>query len=172
MSSTLLSLYQKLEKQRQQFSSWVLAATPAQQQFQPSPDQWAAVQVLYHLVLIEKQVLKALDKALATPGTLPPKTLRTSFRAAFLKLFLWLPIKFKAPDAVSEVPTLPLGQVLEAWQETRSKLLQLLDAVPAHHLQKELFQHPRSGMLTLPQTLDFLHQHHSHHVRQLHPLLG
>ncbi|MBA9079459.1 DinB family protein [Rufibacter quisquiliarum] len=172
MEPVLHPLFQQLEEQRQFLSQWVSAASPAKQETKPAPDKWSAAQVLYHIGFIEQKVLEELQRRLASQKPLRPTSLKTWYRSVVLKLFLRLPLKFKAPKVVREVPSVAhVPAVLEQWQKTRVQLRALLEQFPVDLLNKEIFFHPIAGMLTLPQTLAFLHQHHRHHIPQLKKLL-
>ncbi len=128
---------------------------------------------MYHLAQVDLQVVTSLEKKLSSGKELKPLRWITRFRAFLLNLFLRLPLKFKAPPAVREVPDeVQILQVIQTWADTRKKLQGILSNLPGNQLQKEIFFHPRAGMLTLPQTLHFMKEHTSHHHRQLKRLLS
>ncbi|WP_181306588.1 DinB family protein [Rufibacter sp. XAAS-G3-1] len=173
MNTQLQTLFQQLEKQREKFSSWVANAPASAQHQQPAPDQWSAAQVLYHLAQVDKQVVAALEKRVASGKPLRPLRWSTRFRSVLLNLALKLPIRFKAPAAVRDVPDqVQVAQVITQWQETRARLHAFLASFPEGQLNREVFFHPRSGMITLPQTLRFLLEHTHHHRRQMRRLLS
>ncbi|GGK70941.1 DinB family protein [Rufibacter glacialis] len=172
MNAPLASSFDRLEQQRTYFSAWVANAPAAAQYRQPGSNQWSAAQVLFHLALVDQQVVTALEKRIASGKPLRPLRFKAKVRAFLLKWALRLPIKFKAPPAVREVPdTVNVSEVVQEWQTTRSRLQALLEAYPAQELDKEAFFHPRAGMLSLPQTLQFLEDHTEHHRRQMQRLL-
>ncbi|MBC3538132.1 DinB family protein [Rufibacter sediminis] len=173
MHTQLLSSFEKLEKQREEFSQWVEKAPPQAQHRQPSADQWSGAQLLYHLAKVDEMVVLGLEKRLASSKPLKSRKLGTRVRSFLLNLFLRLPIKFKAPAAVREVPEqVVIAEVIQNWKQTRHRLQAILSSFPEDQLQKEVFFHPRSGMITLPQTLRFIYEHHEHHRRQMHRLLS
>ncbi|RNI22471.1 DinB family protein [Rufibacter latericius] len=173
MNTHLLSSFEQLEKQREEFSQWVAQAPEAAQHLKPAADQWSAAQLLYHLSRVDQQVVLGLEKRLASGKPLRPRRLGTQIRSFLLNLFLSLPIKFKAPAAVSEVPEqVIIPEVIQHWKQTREKLQAILSGFPDQHLNKEVFFHPRSGMITLPQTLRFMIEHIEHHRRQMRRLLS
>src|SRR5690606_13348970 len=110
--------------------------------------------------LLEKKILK-------------PAKLGTKIRAMLLSIALKLPIKFKAPKVLGEMPArIDVPKVLETWQKTREKLKDILESFPEETLPQEIFFHPRAGKLTVRQTLSFLLDHHRHHQDQLKKALA
>ncbi|KAA3438575.1 DinB family protein [Rufibacter hautae] len=173
MNQQLQSSFQLLEKQREEFSAWVQKAPAVLQHRKPSADQWSAAQLLFHLAKVDQQVVNGLEKRLGSGKALRPMRLGTRVRSFLLNLFLRLPIKFKAPPAVSEVPEeVQIPAVIKDWQDTRARLLVLVSGFPENQLNREVFFHPRSGMITLPQTLRFMLEHTEHHRRQMRRLLS
>lgn len=173
MNALLEPTFLRLEQQREEFCAWIEKASPAVQHQKPAPDQWSAAQVLYHLAKVDQQVVTGLEKKLSTGKALRPVRFATKVRSLLLNMFLKLPLKFKAPPAVREVPEqVSLTNVMQEWKETREKLHRILTAYPTQQLRKEVFFHPRAGMLTMPQTLAFLVEHTEHHRRQMKRLLS
>ena len=68
-------------------------------------------------------------------------------------------------DTVTEVPALP--ELRTQWEATRRHLERLLNEYPGKLLSRAIFKHPRSGMLTIHQTLDFMLDHVLHHQKQV-----
>ncbi|ALJ00305.1 DinB family protein [Rufibacter tibetensis] len=173
MNALLEPTFLRLEKQREEFCAWVQKAPAPLQHKQPGPNQWSAAQVLFHLARVDQQVVNGLENRLKTRKALKPLKLATKVRSLLLNLLLKLPIKFKAPPQVREVPEqVDLVSVMQEWKETREKLHNILTAYPTQQLGKEVFFHPRAGMLTMPQTLTFLVEHTEHHRRQMRRLLS
>ncbi|GAB2534869.1 DinB family protein [Rufibacter soli] len=173
MHPSLIPYFNQLEQQRQEFSAWVANAPASQQMQSPGPGQWSAAKVLYHLAEIDRLVVTALQKRMASPKPLRPYRWGTQIRGFLLNLFLKLPIKFKAPAVVQEMPAqVVVANVIQEWKETRNQLQTFLAQYKPENLDKEVFFHPRSGMLTLSQTLRFMVEHTEHHRRQMKRLLS
>lgn len=173
MNSTLQNLYQSLETQRATYTNWVLAKPMENLNKAKGPGRWSAAQVVYHLSLVDHLVVHSLEKTLANKKNLPTAKIASKLRAILLSIALKLPIKFKTPKQLGEMPArINLPKVLESWQASREKMQELLQAFPDEFLTKQIFLHPRSGMLSLPQTLAFLLDHHQHHQGQLQKALA
>ncbi|WP_133273248.1 DinB family protein [Hymenobacter radiodurans] len=137
----------------------------------PGPGQWSAVQVVHHLLVAETGINQYIDKKLAQTEDLEEAGVGAFFRASLLRLLLRLPfLRFKSPSRLKaltpdEVPTL---SVLQAeWETVRRHLERTLNEFPSKLLNRAIFKHPRSGMLTIYQTLDFMVDHVLHHQRQI-----
>lgn len=173
MHATLQPLFARLESQRHFYTQWIETTPPEKLHHSPGPEKWSAAQVYYHLWFVDNQVVTALENLVKDEKPGQEQRLKTRFRSWVLNLLLRLPIKFKAPPVVASVPlAVPLNQVKQSWEQTRLRLRNVLESFPANTLSREIFRHPRVGMLTLPQTLEFMHSHHAHHHRQLKQLLS
>ncbi|WP_205503270.1 DinB family protein [Rufibacter psychrotolerans] len=173
MQHALQPLFDQLERQRLEFCAWVENVPRARQHQSPAPAQWSAAQVLYHLALVDKQVLTSLQKKLNSGKPLRPLRWQTRLKSFLLNLVLRLPLKLKAPAALPPVPAdVSVEEVVREWQATRAQLRQVLANYPAEQLNREVFFHPRAGMLTMPQTLRFMAAHTEHHRPQLKRLLS
>lgn len=138
----------------------------------PAPGQWSAAQVVQHLVLAEAGINAYLQKKLASSEQLRRGGLRAQLRSWLLRIALRLPgLKFKAPPRAGIEPSAthlpPLPELRRQWEQVRRQLEQLLNEFPGPQLHHAIFKHPRSGMLTIGQTLDFMLDHVLHHQQQL-----
>ncbi|WP_375417491.1 DinB family protein [uncultured Hymenobacter sp.] len=138
----------------------------------PRPGQWSAAQVVQHLLLAETGIVAYLRKKLAAQEQLERGGVRAQLRSGLLRLALRLPgLRFKAPPRAGIEPDAatvpPLPELRQQWAQVRRQLEQLLNEFPGAQLHHAIFKHPRSGMLTIGQTLDFMLDHVLHHQQQL-----
>ena len=137
----------------------------------PGPGQWSAAQVVHHLVLAEAGITAYLQKKLAAQERLERGGVRAQLRAGLLRLALRLPgLRFKTPPRAGIEPAAqapPLPELRRQWSQIRRQLEQLLNEFPGTQLHHAIFKHPRSGMLTIGQTLNFMLDHVLHHQQQL-----
>jgi uncharacterized damage-inducible protein DinB len=139
----------------------------------PVPGQWAAAQVIHHVLTAELKIVNALQKSLVTShDTWQLGTLKSQLRSAALRLALRLPgLKFKVPPtlppppAPEDVP--PLAKLRAEWSSTRRRLEQVLNEFPSGKLNHTVFRHPRAGWLTVGQTVASILDHTLHHQQQL-----
>ena len=139
----------------------------------PVPGQWAAAQVVHHLLTAEQYIVAALRHTLAgDAATWRLATLGTRLRALALRLALRLPgLKFKRPASLPPPPDpatiAPLPELRAEWLAVRRQLEQVLHEFPSAKLSHTVFRHPRAGWLTISQTLASVLDHILHHQQQL-----
>ncbi|RFP65579.1 DinB family protein [Hymenobacter lapidiphilus] len=137
----------------------------------PGPEQWSAAQVVQHLLVAETGVGQYIEKKLREADKLQQTGVVGFLKSRLLRLALRLPgLRFKVPRYLAEltpaeVPTLP--ELRTQWDATRRHLERLLNEYPGKLLSRAIFKHPRSGMLTIHQTLDFMLDHVLHHQKQV-----
>jgi uncharacterized damage-inducible protein DinB len=144
----------------------------------PSTDQWSAAQVVYHLIASEKGIQQYLQHKLQEEEKLERGSLKGMLQSMFLRVVLRFPgIKFKAPKQIAAlVPpasdkVAPLTLLRQQWAALRRQLEQLLNEYPGHLTNRAIFKHPRAGMLTIQQTLDFMVDHVLHHQQQMQRIM-
>lgn len=139
----------------------------------PVPGQWAAAQVIHHLLTAEKSIVGALRRTLtADHSKWRLATLRHKVRALLLRLALRVPgLKFKVPPTLPPPPDpatiAPLPALRAEWASIRRELEQVLHEFPGTKLTHTVFRHPRAGWLTIGQTLTSVLDHTLHHQQQL-----
>ncbi|MBT9392872.1 DinB family protein [Hymenobacter sp. NST-14] len=137
----------------------------------PGPAQWSAAQVVQHLLVSETGIGQYMEKKLLQAEGLHKSGFKAFLKSRLLRLALRLPFtRFKAPKYLQELTpaTLPpLPELRAEWEATRRRLERLLNEYPANLLNRAIFKHPRSGMLTIHQTLDFMVDHVLHHQKQV-----
>ncbi|MGI4871701.1 MAG: DinB family protein [Janthinobacterium lividum] len=139
----------------------------------PVPGQWAAAQVIHHLLTAEKGIVAGMRKTLAAgPDTLRLATLKNKLRGLLLRLALRVPgLKFKVPPMLSPPPApetiVPLPELRQQWASIRRELEQVLHEFPGTKLNHTVFRHPRAGWLTVGQTVTSILDHTLHHQQQL-----
>ena len=139
----------------------------------PVPGEWAAAQVIHHLLTAEKTIAYSLRKTLTgDPSTWRLSDYRTRIRALLLRLGLRLPgFRFKVPPALQPppppeaIPTMP--ELRAKWAAIRRDLEQVLHEFPGNKLSHTVFKHPRAGWLTVGQTVTSVLDHTLHHQQQL-----
>jgi hypothetical protein len=139
----------------------------------PVPGQWAAAQVIHHLLTAEKSIVGALRKTLATDHAgWRLATLKNKLRSLLLRLALRVPgLRFKVPATLPPPPDpttiAPLPELRAQWAAVRRQLEQVLHEFPGTKLRHTVFRHPRAGWLTIGQTVASVLDHTLHHQQQL-----
>lgn len=139
----------------------------------PVPGQWAAAQVIHHLLTAEKSIAGGLRRALAADqAKWRLATVKNKVRALLLRLALRVPgLKFKVPATLPPPPDpstiAPLPELRAEWEAVRRQLEQVLHEFPGTKLNHTVFRHPRAGWLTVGQTVTSILDHTLHHQQQL-----
>ncbi|GGF14168.1 DinB family protein [Hymenobacter cavernae] len=137
----------------------------------PGPEQWSAAQVVQHLVLAETGIEQYLEKKVQQEEGHAPAGVGAFLRSGLLRMLLRVPfLRFKSPKRLAQLMPAeapPLSQLQSEWESVRRRLERLLNEFPSKLLSRAIFRHPRSGMLNIYQTLDFMIDHVLHHQRQV-----
>jgi hypothetical protein len=98
--------------------------------------------------------------------------IKNAYRTFLLQVFLALPIKFKAPRTVAEIPAeSSFGDLEQSFKQTAANYKKMVENLPAALEGKEIFKHPRIGYINASQTFTFLKAHALHHKPQIENLL-
>lgn len=136
----------------------------------PSEGEWSPMDNLHHLMRSERLSQGYIRKKLSFNPKLKKANLRTAWRSWLLSTYLKFPMKFKAPQVVSEehFPEYSsLQEVSEQWKQQRHQLKSYLEDLPEHLFDKELYKHPIAGKVTIRGMVDFFGGHMERHSRQI-----
>lgn len=169
MHPRLQKEWERLEVLRQAYEQTLMQASVAQQEFKPATGGWSMLQVIRHLLTAEELSTDYLVKKNYT-NAYKKGGLGTRLRSGLLSLMLRSPLKFKAPRILAAMEPqegLKVEPLLAEWKNSREKLRAYLEGFPEEKLAFEIYRHPRSGWLTIVQTLQFFEDHLRHHQQQL-----
>ncbi|MEQ8927403.1 MAG: DinB family protein [Fulvivirga sp.] len=174
MNSKVKEKFQSLEYQKEYLLTLSGDVTEAEANKKFNADQWSLAQTLYHIYLVEQKTFDDISKRIKYNQDAEPVGLKEKFRHSLLKLFLRLPLKFKAPKTVSEsIPDqINLNELRSDWSNLRESFRLLLSIQTDQQLDLKLFKHPSVGYLNLIQTIEFIKAHHKHHLPQIKRLLS
>lgn len=140
--------------------------SPERLAFRRGGKGWCALDVVRHLVLVEKAVVGYARKKLQAPPQPVPPLDRA--KLALLTVVLRSPLRFRAPvPAVIPEETFPLAELSDQWKKVRGELREILGSLPEERRKALLFRHPIGGALDPRGTLDFVHEHAKHHDAQI-----
>jgi hypothetical protein len=172
MTNRLHLLIEQLDRATEQALATAEALGP-RAYVHPVPGQWAAAQVIHHLLTAEKSIAGALRRSLATDSAKwRLSTLKHKLRSLLLRLALRVPgLRFKVPPTLLPPPDpatiVPLPELRAEWASVRRELEQVLHEFPGTKLNHTVFRHPRAGWLTIGQTVTSVLDHTLHHQQQL-----
>lgn len=136
---------------------------------------WSAIQIMHHLMLSEELALKYVRKKLSFNPELKKAGFDAYWRDRVLWLYLNLPFKFRAPEAVNE-EKLPgfatLAETRDRWLAIRLEWADFLKQLPNDVSDKAVYRHPIAGRLSWSGTLKFFQYHFNRHRKQINRTLG
>ena len=143
--------------------------------WKPKADQWSVLQVMIHLMLAEKAGLNYMQKKLSSGADHIPKAgILSAFSQIFLVAALRVPIKAKAPAAVSG-ENLPerssFWDIVKQWKKQREDLRAFLSTLPPEILVKQIYRDPFSGRSNAKGMLRFCDEHFHRHRKQINRIL-
>jgi len=138
----------------------------AQLNFRLASKEWSTLEVLDHLSKVEQNVLSALKSNVSQGHAI---TLKDRIGSIMVNLVMLSPLKVKVPPGAKVHPDAEpdLPAISRRWTEAQSEMAELLNSLSTTQWQVGLFHHPRSGWMTIGQTLSFLSAHMRHHEYQL-----
>lgn len=169
MNSKVKQKFQALEDQRSLLYKITDHLTDDQANMKAQNNGWSLAQIYYHIYLIESNTFDYLSHKLKEEKDIPESGVKEWCRSILLKFLLKLPVKYKAPRKVSEpIPDkVEFDDLKQKWNETREAIKLLLEVLTPQQLDSQMFRHPRMGHINIYQTLDFLKDHHEHHLPQI-----
>ena len=115
-----------------------------------------------------------IKKKLSFNPELPQISWTTIPKMALLRLSLWSPIKFKAPKAAGNdriITHITLLELQTRWQNIRGEWTDFFTHMPPELADKAVYRHPRVGLISWTQLMDFLTWHLLRHRKQIHGAL-
>ena len=136
-------------------------------QFRPANHKWSILQILFHLNSSESNSVKYIVKKSQGGSSIPKSTFLSSIKSSVLSAALRF-LKWKKPAVLPDPPeNLSTNEVINAWNETRMQLKQLLEKLPDDMLERNIFRHPAAGRMNMIHALKFMQDHFDHHLKQI-----
>ena len=172
MKNATLQIFDRLEIQRMDIIFTYKRLSIAQLQYSPAPGHWNLLQVMQHLVTVEIQSLKYIERKFKDKDNTPKTGISAAIRNLILKAAFILPIKFKAPKVAEVKEKHPDFEIMiSEWDEVRSKFKELIESSDEETLKKALYKHPRAGFLNINQAMEFIETHVTHHRKQMEKIM-
>jgi hypothetical protein len=132
--------------------------------------KWSALQHCFHLHLAEKGSLAYVKKKLSYSPKLKGNSVQRFLKNSALKLFMFAPIKLKAPVTIDESSfpkELSLDKLRIEWGKSRKELETFLSESGEKYKNLEVYRHPMAGRLTLDGMLLFFELHQKRHMSKI-----
>lgn len=132
----------------------------------PAENEWSVAEIIHHLCLVERRVIKELEKELASPS----KKLSPLRRLVPTAIVASRVVRVKAPKAMNPIDPPPKNEIIENYNAARNKLKELCSA-HGEQLKQVVFKHPFLGEISGPATVAFLGYHEVRHFKQIQEVL-
>ncbi len=135
----------------------------------PGGGGWSAAQTAWHLILVEELSYQYVQKKLGFGGSFEKVGFGAQWRSLWLKVAMYLPIKFKAPVTSSDnlPPYSSFAEIAARWKKVRDAWTAFLSQLPEALEDRAVYKHPRAGRLGWLQMLAFFEVHFARHRGQV-----
>lgn len=148
------------KKIREEVLESVINLTDQQLNTQVNEGQWSIMQILEHLYLIERAIVKGITVALTSKSEPTPDKP--------IELVLNRTSKITAPSFfVPSLDFITLEKMKERLSESRQSLVQLVSKIDEEDLENKSFPHPVFGRLSLKQWIPLVGLHEKRHLEQI-----
>jgi hypothetical protein len=132
----------------------------------PGPDKWSIVEVIQHLVLVEREIVKQTVKnpVAQDPGRVP------RFCEAFETVLeiLERDVRIDVPSASMEPDgQITLDDLRTQWEDSRAQLGRFFQGLNKEGADTLVFSHPVAGSLNALDLLHLANVHTDYHIRQV-----
>ncbi len=169
MLPTLQKRFSALENVRVQLLKQLEPLNESQLAFKSAPETWSILDVVEHLILVERASLSYLHKKRSDLASLK-KLGRVApvWRCFLLACALRSPLKFKAP-VKSVIPNSgqSLRELQTVWDDLRQQWRTTLESITPDMMRLPLSGHPVAGRFTAAQGLFWMAEHLRHHLKQI-----
>lgn len=171
MCASPIRAFENLVHAQQRFRQEISAFTNNQVAFRPGANQWCALQIVDHLIEIEKIVLATSRQTLRSATSADRLSGVDYIRYGIAQLLLSTSRRFKTPDGVPEPQVRKnLEGYLADWNKVRDRWKEYVTEIGPEKNKLLAFRHPTAGPMTLSMAINFLAAHIHHHLHQLHRL--
>lgn len=172
MGKQLENQFKKFEQDRKALLDSLKAVANDKLAQAPSPDKWSVIQILNHLVMAEYGTFGYMKKKILAVDSLEKAGFSSWLGVQFIKLYLALPLKTKAPKGIDQpAGNEKLEEVVAKWDKLRANWYEFLSQIKDDDLEKALFKHPFGNRLNIYQTIEFCDAHFKKHEKQIKNIL-
>jgi hypothetical protein len=167
LDSRLSRSFAKFERSKTKLNSRLSTWPEIRLKHRPDSSRWSALQVLDHLVKVERALLSDLKSHLPDGK---PVSFKERCGALVVNLVMRSPVRVKVPAGASVV--IPnhdeaLFATFARWDAIRLEMSSVLDSLSPSQLTRGFCRHPVAGWMTPLAALAFLRCHLRHHLFQI-----
>jgi len=136
----------------------------------PRPGKWSILEIVEHLVLAERDVLRNLPEPSQLVGRKRGLKARVSYPMVVFVLKHGIPVEVPSPRMVP-TGSASLAGLRRAWDESQQWLRSYVDGLGPDGFGRAVFEHPVTGPLTVAQAVRLGQVHVETHARQISRLV-
>lgn len=169
MTTRLQHLFDALEKEHQQILSAIEVLTDEEFRTRTNPSKWSVSEILAHLQTSEQLSTQYIIKKYQGINDYQNTSFLHDMLMVFVQASQRLPFKFRAPKVVaSNTPAYETKQqLIENWSKTSALMKEMLDKFDEQQLKKQIYRHPRIGLINIQHAVMFFREHMIHHRPQV-----
>jgi hypothetical protein len=160
----LQAIAENLVRAQTEFLSAADAVPPDQWKRNPSEGKWSAGEVVAHLIMVERTILRGTDKLLQKPPKPRPFFKRLHFPMALVETRL-IPLKTPIPLDPSLVSQ--KEEMLAQLREVRGRTLAFMEETRGRELSAYHLPHPFLGTLNMYEWFQMIASHEVRHTKQM-----
>jgi hypothetical protein len=158
-----------LQKEQQDLIKELSKYTNERLNQKPANGGWSPMEVIQHLMVSEIGTLNYIQKKLSFNPKLKQSGLLQDVKSGLYNRFFRLPIKVKAPIKVlTDFPEYSdFEETITNWNNSRADFKKLLDNFDDSLWDKQVFNHPVIGRISISHTVAFFYEHQHRHIKQI-----
>jgi hypothetical protein len=160
----LPTIIENLARAQSEFLSAADVVPAEQWKSCPGAGKWSAGEVVAHVIMVERTIVRSTDKLLQKAPVLPPFFKRWHMPMALVEVRL---IRRKSPIPLDPEMVGGKEEMLAQVREVRSRSLAFLEETKGRDLSQYYWLHPFLGMLNGYEWFQMIASHQLRHTKQL-----
>ncbi len=161
---SLLTIGENLARAQKAFLSAADAVSAVQWKTKPEVDRWSAGELVCHLIMVERAIIRGADKLLQKPPEPRPFFKRFHIPLAVVESRL---IRRKTPIPLDPSLVGEKEEMLAQLREVRERTLAFMEETKARDLSKYHMPHAFLGTLNTYEWLQMIASHELRHAKQM-----
>jgi hypothetical protein len=145
------------------------AMDPAKLVAKPLANKWSILEIIEHLVVAEREVLKGLPESFQLAERKRSLKNRFAYLMVMFVLRYGIPVKVPSPAMVPR-GNRSLDELRRLWNENQAWLKAYIARLDPKGFRRAVFEHPVAGPLSVEQAVHIDQVHVDNHVRQIRRL--
>ncbi len=172
MNNQLEKKFHKLEELKNEIVAVLTNTSKELINRNPADGKWSPLQILYHIIRAEQAATIALKRSIKEYQLKEDMGFFSAFKTFQLRLYFSLPLKFKAPKGVDNIPDSPdFDELIKKWESLRNDMKEFFQSIPPDAMNKNLFSTWYSNKMNIQHVTEFLILHSERHYRQIKKLI-